>query len=809
MVGLRIYLVNALGRTRRVFQRGARGPFWALAMLALSVGLTFVPLFDLLGYDFSFAIGLVTAFAAADIGQGVVAAARRDRDQGDTRASWSLSALVSRAAVASLLLLVLPLVVICLNAFRVRNCNFAVGFAFLGLLPVSSALVAAPVGVAVGLAFPRWGRPLAMTLPFASMAWAALRLYVSPPVYALDPFGGFFPGPLYDEALTPPALLWQFRLANLVWVLALLAATFPFFRPEGPRGPRLVLSWAQLASGLRAARPAWRVLAASLVVVALATFLARGRLGFSRSHADLERALPRTHATPHFVVHRDPLDGQQPAELALFLDELEFRYAQLRHLLASEPEGPVTVFLFPSAEAKKHLVGAGATLFTKPWRREIYLQVEDFPPSHLRHELAHIFAARFGDPVFGISLRWWPWPRLASGLVEGLAEAADYTDPSGQATLHQDARSLVEARRAPPIDALVGAGFSVVAGPRAYTLAASFCRYLLDTFGAEKLKRLYASAGDFQTVYSLSLPELEQRWLAFLREQVTTLAQRAAAEERYRRPAIFEKVCARELAARVERASHLRSYAPEEAMALMRSVCSDDPYEPTFVLSFAYAQAAADQSQAALATLSALQARDDLTRPLRRRALSFRASLLVATNQFDKAREAETQALALATEEGDRRTSLARLRALSEPAARQTLGRVLFGDSPSTSLDGALALYLLQAFANAFPDDPLGPYLLGRQLVNRDPRIAFSLFSQACPQDAGETETLAFGLEPVFLRACFRQKGESAYRAGRHGEAQAAWQRAAALAVTEADRLRAEDYLERIAWAAARASKDR
>ena len=44
--------------------------------------------------------------------------------------------------------------------------------------------------------------------------------------------------------------------------------------------------------------------------------------------------------------------------------------------------------------------------------------------------MAHVFAGAFGDPLFGVSLAWrWhgplPLPTLASGLIEGIAEAAD------------------------------------------------------------------------------------------------------------------------------------------------------------------------------------------------------------------------------------------------------------------------------------------------------------------------------------------------------------------------------------------------
>lgn len=790
-----------VGRVRRVINAqwlrrpcGIRAPLWGLALALAALALNFVPLFNLLGYDFSFAIGLLAAFAAVDVGHGAVAMARQDSAEGPP----PTTGLIVRSTATALALLVMPLLLSSLNALRVRNCGFATGLAFYGLLPVSTALFAAPAGVVAGLLFPRRGRALALLLPVVSISWAALRIYSGPAVYAYDPFGGYFPGPIYDEALLPPPRLWRYRLANLLWISAAVVLVNAFVERLGPEAPSVPWSGGFLGGRLRALRLD-RLLGIVLVCgAAVFVFVQRGTLGFHRSHANLREELSRTHSTAHFQVHRSPSDGMKPEEVKLFLRELEFRYDQLEHILGVEPQLPVRVFLFADAEQKKDLVGAGATLFTKPWHQEIYLQVESFPPENLRHELAHIFASAFGDPIFGISLRWLPFPRLASGLVEGVAEASDYDNPDGPSTFHQDARSIIDDGRAPGLRAIVGAGFSTVAGARAYTLAASFCHYLLTHFGAEKLRRVYRWGGDIEGVYGKSLDQLEAAWVTFLRQQPVDAQQRATAQERYRRPAIFQKVCARELAARAAEASRIRSDEPERAVDLMQKVCNDDPSEPTYALSLAYAQAAANRWTQARQTLTELSRDPDLTVPLRRRLASFRSALELATGDVAAARAAEMQALEFATEEADRRSSLARLRALSDPGAQATIGRVLFGDRPTEALDAGLVVFLLSEFDREHPREALGDYLVGRQLVSRDPKLALDHLGRACPDDPNDL--LPIPLEPVFLRECLRLRGEAGYRSGAYANATTAWQRARGLAVTEADRLRAADALARLEW---------
>ena len=775
---------------------GLRPLIWGGVLALAALALDFVPLFDLLGFDFSFALGLVAAFAAADVGHGAVTAARR------AHRPVSLLSLVFSAAVAGLALLAAPLLLSLANALRVRNCNLPVGLAFYVLLPVASALVAAPAGVLVGLLVrgPRLGRVVALTVPAVSIAWALLRLYVDPPVAALDPFGGYFPGPIYDEGLRPSARLVWFRLANLTWIATAVALTGCLShggQPAGAGPP--ALAWRRFSSRLTLAR--WLAATVVLLVGSALWFGFRAELGFHQTKHDLVRVLSRRTQSEHFVMWSDPV-GDTPAEIALVHSDLEFRYHQLRAILGSEPRAPITVYRFSSAQAKKDLVGAGGTLYAKPWMREIYVQAEHFPASRLRHELAHVFAGAFGDSLFGVSLawRWWgplPVPHLGTGLIEGVAEAADFGDPDGRATLHQQARAMIALGQAPSLARVMGAGFSAESGARAYVLAGSFCRFLLDRFGADKLRAAYRSAGDFEAVYGSPLAELEKSWRDFLDTQPLDARDEARAKERFRKPAIFRKVCARELAERVAEARERMGSMPEVAVRLMESVCRDDPDEPAYRLERAAALAAAGASDQALALARPMLDDETLTWPVRAQAAN-----LIGVVEFHRGHFAETAAaversLALATDENEMRMAWAKRRALADAGARGTLGRALFGDGPGRVPDPALVVFLVDEFARRHPEEALGPYLVGRQLAGRDPHLALAPLAQACPLDG---PVLAVPLEPAFLKECRRLYGESAFLAGDLSLARRIYEALRDRASLQADRLRASDFLERIVW---------
>jgi hypothetical protein len=776
-------------------RHGWRTFCWAGLLAVLAAALDFVPLFDVLGYDFAFAVGIAVALAGVDIGHGTVSAARRSgRRVAPVR-------LALEAGLATLATLVVPLVLSLANGLRVRNCNLGAGFAFFGLLPVASALVAASAGtvVAVLIANRQLGRVAAFLVPVLSTLWTLARLYRDPAVFAFDPFGGYFPGPIYDEALRPPLRLVWYRLANLTWIGAAIAsAAWLCADRTRPLHP-------SLRPVRRLLRPWHRGLVpAVLLAASLGWFVARGALGFHTRYADLARLLPRETHTPHFILRSDPA-ADNDAQIALACDDLEYQYASLVSIFGVEPDAPITVYRFPSADAKKNAVGAAHTLFAKPWRREIYLQTDRFPAHALRHEMAHVFAASFGDRMFGIALAWrfvgpLPVPRLAMGLIEGVAVAADFDNAYGQSTKHQEAAAMIALGQAPDLRRALGAGFSVESGARAYTFAGSFCRYLLDRYGADKLRALYRSAGDFVKSYGQDLPTLERAWRAFLATLPADDTSQARAEEEFRRPAIFRKVCARELAARVSDGFARLATAPGESVALFTSACADDPSEPSYRLDLAEALIASQASEQALVTLRQAQASGTLTRALRARAAGLEAGIHFRAGRVEQARTALEQALHDATDDGEARFLEVCLRALRDPEARQTLGRAFFGDERGRPTDPALLALLLTRFAHAFPDEALGPYLIGKQMLTRDAKLAAQYFAKACPLAGPLAAEPRAALDAIFSKECRRALGESSYLAGDLATSREAYGWLAAHAEHEVERSRAMDFLRRIAW---------
>ena len=435
-----------------------------------------------------------------------------------------------------------------------------------------------------------------------------------------------------------------------------------------------------------------------LVTTSWAWFASGERLGFVTTRATLANLLSRQTRSAHFVLYSDP--AAESNEEALRAEEdLEFNYHQLEHLLGARPRLPITVYRFPTAAAKKEAVGAATTLFSKPWLREISVQADRFPARHLRHEMAHVFASAFGDSVFGVALAWHFWgplpvPRLATGLIEGLAEAADFDNPDGSLTIHQEAAAMIALGKAPASPALSGR-VSVWKPERApmplpdRSVASSSTISVSPDCGSSTARpapscpctacRSRAWRANGAPTW-LACPSMPRCWPKPRRSFGA-------------RPSSARSAHASSLA-RVAEAQALMSTQPSQAVTLLAHACRDDPGEPSYQLDLARALLADGQAQRALDTIAAIEAGGPQAHELRYRTASLEAAIRFHAGAWDASKAALETALANATLDSEERVARAKLRALGDELGRRTLGRVLFGDAGAELDPGAGGLPL-------------------------------------------------------------------------------------------------------------------
>lgn len=742
-------------------RRPAAGASLAVCALAGSL-LTRLPLFEVPGYELASGVGVLMAVAGAIAG---FVAARRAR----AAPPCSVHLPYLAAVLPCLVALLVPLLVAVVTALSGTRCSPWMGLPFYLVVPVPTVLLACAVGVLLGFAVQRAFRAALAyaAVVLGSVAASLWPLWEGPQVFGLNHLVGYFPGPLYDESLpVEPRLLW-FRALTLVWTALVLLATHGLLDSQTGR---LQL---RMPRG-RGARSALVLLVAAIAVARFYEF----DLGLRTRHSDLEKVLEGKSETAHFVLHYPK--GKEALERKRLERDAEYKYDRVVSFLGAAPQGKIHVWLHESADAKRERVGAASTNFAKPWHLELHVHDEAFPHPVLRHELAHDVASAFGAWPFGVSARY--LVMINVGLVEGLAVAADAD--TEELTAHQWAAAMRRLGIAPNVRNIVGpAGFYREAAARAYTLSGSFLRWLRDSQGAERLRRLYRD-GDFEATYQRSLDSLATEWESFLGR--VELDDRAlhAAQLQFERGSVFERPCAREMARLKGEADTLRRADPERALELYRRCAAIEPRNSAHLRAQAEVHAQQREWEKARAGWEKVLAMEQQPPGVRARALMGLGDAMWWQGSPAQAKAAYEKALSLHRDRGSDRTNAVKIEAIDDPDAAPAVRR--YFQEPELP-----AVLGLQELALSRPRYATAAYLVGRQLLqHQDPSGAVRWLEQS----------LATGLaDEEVSQEARRQLVDAKYRSGDCDGATAA---AAALARAGdvSDRALAQEWQERCAF---------
>ena len=433
---------------------------------------------------------------------------------------------LARSLVLCLIPLLIPIVVISLNALFVRNCSFHQGAILFLLIVVPAIFLTHALSFLLSVSLRRWKKTLFVCGWILMLAQIGYVTFFRPQIYAFNPILGYFAGLTYDESLVVVNRLLLYRIGTLAFAgfLTLEACVIYLRRvnaaAESPRPhPRSM-----------------RYMSVSFLIIAAAFYVLSDRLGLSSSEASIEQALGGRTETEHFVISYPDslLKGMRLEQVAQLH---EFYFDQLVRALRVKPEKKIHTFLYASQAQKGRLIGAAGTNFAKPWLCQLHINLSDVDGS-LKHELVHVLAAEFGFPLIRVGVN--------SGLIEGLAvamERMEYEEP-----INRLSGMAFASGKSPDVASLFSlSGFMKAPAGVSYTLAGSFCRFLIDRYGMRRFKLLYRT-GEFEIIYGQPLSDLLRDW----RRTITAFrygeADLAKAEYLFNRRSIFGKVCARVIA---------------------------------------------------------------------------------------------------------------------------------------------------------------------------------------------------------------------------------------------------------------------
>ncbi len=497
----------------------------ATAAVALfSLACTRLPLLNYLGFEFS-----VLSTIPLGLSAGLLLLGWWKRTPPtDGRSYWTQ---VGWSALATIVLSLVPFLIMLANALVVRNCSLGDGMLLYALITPGGGLFALGIAALVAASSGRWRRSLFIVAFVMVLMHIVVVTMLRPQIFAFNPILGYFPGFTYDESIHVTGRLFSYRLVILAATITVLAL--------GDTILRWKTRHADAAASPAMSRPVWRVdllLLAAFTPMLMVVTVMSDRIGYSSTDDFIRDRLGGHIRTAHteLIYPSASVSRERAQELA----SLQEYYAGLiSHQLGLQTPQHVTTFVYASPDQKARYIGAGQTDIAKPWLGQIHLNAGD-GPFVLKHEMTHVLARAIGIPWIGIA--------KTPGLIEGTAVAVE--DASVEEPLDRAAALVFASGAHPDIAPLFTlAGFVTSSPGVSYTLAGSFCRFLMDRYGMERYQALYRTA-DFDGVYGCSLDSLIRTWRAAIDTVRLSHGDSVKAMYLFRRPSIFARECARVIA---------------------------------------------------------------------------------------------------------------------------------------------------------------------------------------------------------------------------------------------------------------------
>ena len=219
--------------------------------------------------------------------------------------------------------------------------------------------------------------------------------------------------------------------------------------------------------------------------------------------------LPQVGETPNYVLRASEGDS-------INASWQETYHAWVTATLGVAPSRKITYNKYTSRAHMQSVNGVGNTNAYAD--RHAYAIHTIWPTDN--HEVVHLFTSEWGDPVALVN--------EGVAVAFQIDPARDLTPRWSGTPLHDLARQFRQQGRLVPLAQLTESASWRSGDPNvAYPQSGSFMRWLIDEYGLDRLRALYARAAgpneaavgvraSFAAVYAQSLDDLERSWLAFL-----------------------------------------------------------------------------------------------------------------------------------------------------------------------------------------------------------------------------------------------------------------------------------------------------
>lgn len=415
--------------------------------------------------------------------------------------------------------LLLPLIVSVTHDLLTVSCSIEDGFLFYVFITLPSVIIGASLAVLSAVISQRFRRLIFLILFLAVLSITFFELYYNPQIYFYNPIYAYYPGTIYDEAISVDLKLMIYRSLNLIFFGTVYFLSAYILYEKTVVTKKLVVYM-------------------TFLTAALFIYLSPD-FGYSTTQSSLKHVLGTLVRTEHFDIYFSPEIAKDRVKIITL--NHEYYYKQLEDYYKVVPNEKYTSFIFKDDIQKKEYFGSENADVAKPWLKEIYTLADNYNNT-LRHEIAHCFAGEFGWSIFRVADNFNP------ALIEGAAVAGapeyDLNDVDYMASLALNNGYKVTIR-----NLFEGLNFFGQTSGLSYIYAGSFCRYLIDSYGMTRFKKLYAST-KFSRIYGKDINELSKEYFSFISKKYNP-ENKNEADYYYGRKAIIYKTCPRYVAKRL------------------------------------------------------------------------------------------------------------------------------------------------------------------------------------------------------------------------------------------------------------------
>ena len=437
-----------------------------------------------------------------------------------TKRTLSKSTIFPIPYQAFLLFIILPLAISVFNSFFTMMCSLKEGLLFYLVFTLPAVFIGYSLGLFC-VAFIKKFRIIAfIVLVILIVLIPLVEFYFNPQVYFFNPVFGYFPGTIYDEGIRISTKIISYRIVNLLYFFIMAFLSWNLY--SGSSGLNKKLSFF------------------TIFIIPVLFIFSSPYFGYSTTNSRIQHVLSKEVVTNHFkIFYPASLSDIRAKEITI---EHEYQYQKLKSFFGYDPDEKITSYVFASSYQKGEYFGSANADVAKPWLNQIYISVNSYDQT-LRHELAHVFSAKYGTGILKVADNFNP------ALIEGIAVAADpyYADN----TIDYMAALAYKNGFKIKIESLFrGLNFFGKVSSISYIYAGSFSKFLIDNYGIKKYSEYYSDM-NFENIYGEKLSVVAGKYYNYL-ENYNISPGKAKAYYYFGRRTIFQKVCPRYIADRLE-----------------------------------------------------------------------------------------------------------------------------------------------------------------------------------------------------------------------------------------------------------------